>query len=148
MHRAVGVLVGLVVLTAAACGTATPMGIEGFATDEVTLDGREWAVAVADSEPLRRRGLMGITELGGLDGMVFVFPSDTETGFWMRDTPMALDIAFFDAAGRFVDAFTMDPCRGPPCPVYRSSAPYRYALEAPRGRLASVGADSVLTVGS
>ena len=123
-----------------------PAGLEGFTTSTVVLDGSELVVAVADTPSLRRRGLMGVTDLGGLDGMLFVFPTDTVGGFWMKNTLLELDIAFFDADGRLVDGFTMEPCRADPCPTYRPAGAYRYALETPVGTLEGVGPGSVLGV--
>ncbi len=131
-------------LLLAACGSGDPAGLEGFETRTITIDGRELAVAVADKPALRSRGLMGVTDLGGLDGMLFVFPSDTEGGFWMKNTLIALDIAFFDVDGGFVDRFAMEPCIEDPCPGYRRSSPYRYAVEAPAGDLDFVTEGSVL----
>jgi uncharacterized membrane protein (UPF0127 family) len=131
-------------LILAACGSGDPAELEGFETTTITIDQRESTVAVADKPALRSRGLMGVTDLGGLEGMLFVFQSDTEGRFRMKDTLIALDIAFFDAGGGFVDRFTMEPCTEDPCPGYRPSGPYRYAVEAPAGDLDFVGEGSVL----
>ena len=81
---------------------------------------------------------MGVTDLGGLDGMLFVFQVDSDGGFWMKNTLIPLDIVFFTADGGFVDSLTMAPCTEDPCPVYRPRGAYRYALEAPAGDLAYV----------
>ena len=53
---------------------------------------------------------MGVTDMGGADGMVFLFDEPSTSAFWMRDTPMPLSIAFFDADGSFVSAADMEPC--------------------------------------
>lgn len=87
------------------------------------------------------RGLMEVTDrsLGGHDGMVFVFPDDQNGNFWMRDTPMALSIAYLDADGTFVSAADMAPCAdSPSCPGYPPGGPFRYALEVPEGRLGDI----------
>jgi uncharacterized membrane protein (UPF0127 family) len=126
------------------CGSGEPTGLDEFETATIVVDGREVTVAVAETPDQRSQGLMGVTDLGGLDGMLFVFESDTEGGFWMKNTLIALDIAFFDAGGGFVDRFTMEPCTEDPCPGYRPSGPYRYAVEAPAGDLDFVKEGSVL----
>ncbi len=131
-------------LLLAACGSGGATGMEGFDSTTITIDGRELGVAVADTPALRSQGLMGVTDLGGLDGMLFVFEGSTDAGFWMKDTLIALDIVFFDAGGGFVDRFTMEPCTEDPCPVYRPAGSYRYAVEAPAGDLGFVGEQSVL----
>jgi uncharacterized membrane protein (UPF0127 family) len=99
----------------------------------VVVGGRAWAVALADEAPTRAQGLMGVVDLGGLRGMLFVFPEDTAAGFWMKDTVLALDIVFFAADGSLVDLVEMSPCLADPCPVYESAGSYRYALEVPAG---------------
>jgi uncharacterized protein len=90
-------------------------------------------VAVAGDPTRRAQGLVGVEDLGSLRGMLFVFPEDTTSGFWMRDTPLALDIAFFAADGSLVDSFAMAPCPDGDCPTYRPARPYRFALEVPAG---------------
>ncbi len=131
-------------LVVTACGSGDPVGLEGFDTATITVDGQELAVAIADKAALRSQGLMGVSDLGGLDGMLVVFGESTDGGFWMKDTLIALDIAFFEAGGAFVDGFTMEPCAEDPCPVYHPQGPYRYAVETPAGGLAFVGEGSVL----
>jgi uncharacterized membrane protein (UPF0127 family) len=115
--------------------TTAPVGLPGFDTATIGLGGADWSVALADTPDLRRRGLMGVTDLGGLDGMLFVFEGDTAGDFWMKDTLIPLDIAFFDAAGAPVgEVITMTPCGdADPCPTYGPDAPYRYALETTVG---------------
>lgn len=78
---------------------------------------------------------MGVEDLGDLDGMLFVFPGDSRSGFWMKDTLIPLAIGFYDEFGTLVDAFVMEPCRSDPCPVHMPSGTYRYAVE--------VAADSI-----
>ena len=83
-------------------------------------------------EEERARGLMGVTDLGGADGMVFVFGEPTQGAFWMRGTPTPLSIAFFAGDGSFVSATDMVPClEGPAsaCALYGAAAPYTEAIE-------------------
>ncbi len=114
----------------------------------VTADGAvtEVCVLVADTEPLRQRGLMGVTDLGDWGGMLFRFPDDVTGGFWMKDTPLPLSIAFFDAAGRYVSAAEMPTCPDGDCPLHGAAAPYRLALEVPVGGLGPIGAGAGSTL--
>ena len=98
-------------------------------------------VLVAETPEQRARGLMEVTDLGGYDGMIFVYDTEVENGFWMRDTPMPLSIAHVDAAGEVVGTLDMEPCldAGPDCPRYPPAAPFRFALEVPQGDLDAVG---------
>ena len=91
---------------------------------------------LAQTDAQQSQGLMNRTDLGGYDGMLFKFASDTEGGFWMKDTPLPLSIAFFDAAGQFVSTTDMAPCiHQASCPTYAAARPYRWALEVPQGAL-------------
>jgi uncharacterized membrane protein (UPF0127 family) len=96
---------------------------------------------VAATDEQRQRGLMEVTDLGGYQGMVFVFADDSEGGFWMRNTPTPLSIAWFDAEGAFVSATDMAPCPDDEsdCPIYPPEGPYRFALEVFQGELDELG---------
>ena len=98
----------------------------------------ELRVVVAETPGARSRGLMGIDEFGIVEGMAFVFDAPTETGFFMKDVPVPLDIAFIAADGSVVDVQAMGLCAEEPCPVVHAVAPFRWALETPAGRLAGV----------
>ena len=95
---------------------------------------------LAETADQRERGLMAARSLDGYDAMIFRFEADTSGGFWMKDTPLPLSIAWFTSAGELVGQADMDPCLGTPsCPTYRPPGPYRLALEVPRGGLAALG---------
>lgn len=134
--------------------TATPGGppapadrspLAGFGEIAFRIEGPGAPVALrcallADSAALQAKGLMGVTDLGGYDGMLFRFTSDTTGGFFMRDTPMPLSIAWFDADGDLVSTADMEPCLdGGTCPTYHAADPYRDALEVPQGALGQLG---------
>ncbi len=95
---------------------------------------------LADNAARQSQGLMNRTDLGGYDGMLFDFSTETTVTFWMRDTPLPLSIAFFDTGGRFVSTTDMAPCiHQPSCPTYSATGPYRWALEVPQGALPPLG---------
>ena len=98
----------------------------------------ELRVAVADTPGSRSRGLMGIGDFGGVEGMVFVFDAPTETGFYMKDVLVPLDIAFVGADGMVVAVLTMPLCAADPCPTFRSPAPFLWAVETPAGGLSDI----------
>ena len=100
----------------------------------------ELRVAVADTAASRSRGLMGVADFGAIDGMVFVFDAPTETGFYMKDVPAPLDIAFIAPDGVVLATLTMPVCDEDPCPTYHSPAPFLWALETPAGGLAAIAA--------
>lgn len=120
--------------------------IPGFAEVEVRIvegpDGEPIVICVlvADTEEQRAQGLMEVTDLGGYDGMLFRFETESASGFWMKDTVLPLSIAYLDADGAVVSTADMDPCpEGTSCPSYPADAPYRMALEVPQGGLDELG---------
>lgn len=129
-----------VLTTAGDTGTVTP---QGFALTPARLVDPAGGVAelclwVADAPDLWARGLMYVTDLGGADGMVFVFDDTTEARFYMWQTLIPLTVAFFDDAGRLVSATGMKPCpslTAERCRRYAAAGPYRIALEVPAGAL-------------
>jgi uncharacterized protein len=109
-----------------------PGGPGGEATERCAM--------LAETPEQHQRGLMGRTDLGGYDGMLFRFSADTRTSFYMKDTLLPLSIAWFDADGFFVSATDMEPCPDDVgCPTYGATAPYRYALEVAKGGLPALG---------
>ena len=69
--------------------------------------------------------------LGKDEGMLFVFPLDTEVGFWMRNTPAALDMVFIDSSARVVSvAADAEPYSEE---MIRPPVPVRYVLEVRAG---------------
>ena len=52
-----------------------------------------------------QRGLMERRDLGRDDGMIFVYEKPQQMGFWMHNTPTALDIGFFGSNGVLERAF-------------------------------------------
>jgi uncharacterized membrane protein (UPF0127 family) len=113
--------------------------------------GPELCALLARTAQQQAQGLMKRTDLAGHVGMLFVFTADTNETFYMRNTPMPLSIAWFDASGRFVSATDMVPCADRPgCPTYAAARAYRYALEVPKGGLGGlgIGPGSTITVGA
>jgi uncharacterized membrane protein (UPF0127 family) len=125
--------------------------LEGFGEAAVEVETPEgtvnrWCLLVAETPEQRQRGLMEVTDetLGGHDGMLFRFEDETTVGFWMRNTPMPLTVAYIDADGGLVSTADMEPCLGEAaaagdCPSYPSAGPYRWAIEVPQGRMPALG---------
>lgn len=94
-------------------------------------------IEVAESKAARQRGLMQRRSLPKNHGMWFVFPELTQQGFWMKDTPLALDIIFVDADFVVVDVVAQTR-PGSETPIVARQA-YRYALEVVAGFAAQHG---------
>ena len=107
---------------------ATSRTSESEATARLTLDGVPFRPELALTSARRSRGLMNRLAAPA-DGMLFVFPQDTTTGFWMKNTLVPLRIAFFNARGERVRKLRMTPCRTDSCRTYSPGRRYRFALE-------------------
>ncbi len=69
-----------------------------------TQGGREIAfeVEIADTPGKRELGLQYRRELAPDRGMIFLFPRDAEQTFWMKNTPIPLDMIFINDERRIV----------------------------------------------
>lgn len=146
---ALGLLFGLTLLAFVAVGANKPKDpslkdAEQAALRVTAADGtvKVHCVLVADEPDERARGLMERADLGGKAGMAFVFPADTDSAFYMANTPMPLTVVWYAADGSYVSAADMDPClQGPPdaCPRHRPAGRYRLAVEVPKGQAPAAG---------
>lgn len=112
----------------AVLAVTTSAGASDRTTATLRLDGVPFRPQLAMTSAQRSLGLMH-RKRAPKDGMLFVFPSDTTGGFWMKNTLVPLTIAFFDARGKRVRKLSMTPCRQESCPIYDPGRRYRFALE-------------------
>lgn len=118
---------GLMLAAIAVVATATASPSR---TASLRLDASPIRPELALTSAQRSVGLMHRTQ-APTDGMLFVFPTNTNGGFWMKNTLVPLKIVFFDASGKRVRTLRMAPCRVDDCPVYTPRKWYRFALELP-----------------
>ena len=104
------VFVWLLVFAVSACDAQPRVTI-------TTKDGRQvgFQVEVADTPGKREMGLMYRTELANDHGMIFLFPSESQQSFWMKNTPRSLDMIFIGSDRKIVGIveeampFSLDP---------------------------------------
>lgn len=92
-------------------------------------------LAILDAE--QERGLMYRRDLGRDDGMLFVYAKPQQMNFWMRNTPTALDIGFFDPDGVLFEVYPMQPFDE--TTVSSRSANVKFPLEMNQGWFAQNG---------
>ena len=85
-------------------------------------------LAISDEE--RERGLMGRLFLGDDSGMLFVFDKPDILSFWMRNTPIALSIAFISETGEILNIEDMSPFNES---KWKSRSDAMFALEMNQG---------------
>lgn len=107
---------------AAACQAQPKVAIATQTGQEVVFK-----VEVADTPAKRELGLQYRKELSTDQGMIFLFPVESQQTFWMKNTPIPLDMIFINRERRIVGIveqavpFTLEP---------RSvNAPSQYVLE-------------------
>jgi uncharacterized protein len=123
----------------AASSSADPLA--GLPRRTIRVGDRTLDVVVAVD---RGRGLMGVDDLGAVDGMLFDYTAEvapSRSTFWMQGVSIPLDVAFFDEDRRLVAQLTMPVCpeaaqASRACPRFASPAPFRWALETEAGSFA------------
>lgn len=95
-----------------------------------------FSIEVADDDGERSQGLMWRTDLPDDRGMLFVFNAERPLAFWMKNTPLPLDLVFIGQNGEIVDVLKGEPFSEAPI---SPAEPSRFVLELKRGTAAKNG---------
>lgn len=99
---------------------------------KAVLGGQVVFVEIADTPTSQEHGLSGHKKLGADEGMLFVFVSPGEYGFWMKDMRFPIDIIWLDQNLRVADVWeNAEPSSYPK--IFTPRAPSQYVLEVPAG---------------
>jgi len=107
-----------------------------LATTSLTINAHKLTAEVAASPAERQTGLMNRFSLKPDHGMLFIFERPEPLSFWMRNTYVALSIAFISADGRILNIEEMQPQTDD---AHWSKGAALYALEMKRGWFAERG---------
>jgi len=89
------------------------------------------AIEIADTPEAQMKGLMGRNTLDDSSGMLFIFKRQEPQIFWMKNTPVSLDIIFAGRDGCIVNIVeSTTPMSNQ---RYRSKGPVKYVVEVPAG---------------
>jgi uncharacterized membrane protein (UPF0127 family) len=91
---------------------------------------------VAASDANRQLGLMNRASMATHQGMIFVFPVAARHCMWMKNTQIALSVAFIDDEGRILNIEDMAPQTED---SHCAAAAARFALEMNQGWFAARG---------
>ena len=139
LHRALVVTVLSVGLWSEAVVAEPQPVLETDALSIETEDGRRYpfTVELALTREQQARGLMFREEMAPDHGMLFLFDSVRPVSFWMRNTPLSLDMLFIAADGTIVNiAEQTTPLSDQ---SYPSDGPVRAVLEVNAGLTALLG---------
>jgi len=101
-----------------------------YETAEIVINDVHLTVEIADTIDKRMRGLQFRDHLDDARGMLFVYQEERYLNFWMKDTPLPLDLAYIDILGKIVEVHAMAPHD---TTVYRSRGKAQYVLEVNQG---------------
>lgn len=97
-------------LMLAGCGRHDAVNPSAFdAYFDMSIDGVPFKAQVAISDTEKMRGLMFRESLAENCGMVFVYQNPIKASFWMKNTLIPLDLAFFDKDGVLTEVKKLYP---------------------------------------
>lgn len=97
---------------------------------------RSFRIEIADDTAERSAGLMYRETMAADHGMLFVFGRTQEASFWMKNTPMPLDLVFIGEDGRVKAIRQGEPQSEA---VISPGVPVRFVLELKAGTAAASG---------
>ena len=109
------------------CGSAFTAPLLTYPID---INGKKIRVEVANTEKLRKLGLMHRKKLSDNAGMIFVYDTARVAEMWMKNTSIPLSVAFVNSDGVIINIEKMEPLDLTP---HKSDSPAKYALEMRRG---------------
>jgi uncharacterized membrane protein (UPF0127 family) len=117
---------------------ATLADFPGYKTTVVTIDGQAIDAAIADTPATQELGLGNRADLPDGEGMLFIFTTDSEEAFWMKDMHFSIDMVWISVQGNIVYmAQDVSPDTYPE--NFVPTSPARYVLELPAGYAAAHG---------
>jgi hypothetical protein len=123
-------------LVALTFAVAIPVTAAELATTTLTIGTHKLTAEVATTPEQRQTGLMNRFSLKPDHGMLFVFERPEPLSFWMRNTFIALSIAFISAEGTILNIEDMQPQTDDP---HWSKGAALYTLEMKKGWFAERG---------
>lgn len=100
---------------------------------------RSFTIEIADDPGERSRGLMFRQEMDQGHGMLFVFEQSQPVGFWMKNTPLPLDLVFIGQDGKVRAIERGEPFSEAPI---APDEPVQFVLELKAGTAAEAGIES------
>lgn len=103
---------------------------------ETSAGDQQFSIEIADDGSQRSAGLMFRTRMNDNHGMLFVFEAEGHLTFWMKNTPMPLDLIFIGSDGRIVGILNGEPYSLAPI---TPGVPAQFVLELKAGTADKTG---------
>jgi len=101
--------VSFAVLVLLSCLQANGVAADPLLTYPLKINGHSIRAEVANSEEDRRMGLMFRKSLAENQGMLFIYEKEGRYAMWMKNTNVALSVAFIDRNGAILNIEDMEP---------------------------------------
>ncbi len=109
-----------------------------YKTKTIRMAGHAFVAEVADTNELRQTGLSGRLSLGDNQAMLFVFPSDGQNLFWMKDMLFSIDMIWLDSNKR-IDYIAKDAAPESYPKTFGPASQTRYVVEIQAGMSDELG---------
>lgn len=125
-------LAALIILVMQSCAAVPPPANTAI----LTGCGIPLQLTIRATPAERSQGYMGVRDIPDGTGMVFLWPEPTSVSFWMKDTPLPLEVVFFDEQQVILDIVAMQPNDET---IHAAPQPVQMAVEVPQGHFARYG---------
>jgi uncharacterized membrane protein (UPF0127 family) len=99
---------------------------------EWSLPGQTMTLLVASTSAEQQQGLSDVPFLASTTGMLFVFDTPDDYGFWMKDMRFPLDIIWLDQSFKIIHIeYSLSPSTYPQ--VFYPGSPAKYVIEVNAG---------------
>lgn len=105
----------------------------------VKLHGQTFHMTVLREEDELRKGLSGTDSLPAGEAMLFVFPSDSKWGIWMKDMKYPIDIVWLNANREVVHLVKDAQPSSYPDTTFTPDKDARYVIELASGTIERTG---------
>ncbi len=134
--KVISLLAGFLIVSFAMSFECATASADPLVTYPLHIKKHEIRAEVAATEQERLRGLMFRDRLAENSGMIFLYPRPESTAMWMKNTRIALSVAFIDAGGHILNIEDMEPYSEQ---AHASAGVAAYALEMNRGWFKKLG---------
>ncbi len=110
---------------------------------KITVGEQTFLCEVAKNQKERAQGLMFREDLEQNAGMLFDLGKEEQTGFWMKNTLIPLDIIWIGNEKTVLGIQTANPCATDPCEIFQIETPVRWVLEINAGEFEGEVGDKV-----